>query len=174
MIEIFVDIKDYEGFYKVSNFGSVKSLSRLDAKGNRRCEKLLKLYLSSAGYYQVSLCRNSRAAKFLVHRLVIEAFVSNIHNKSQVNHRDGNKLDNNVNNLEWVTPSENTIHADEVLGIDSRGENYGAVKLTERDVMSIRDLLESSGYTQEFIAGMFNVDQTTISDVKVGRTWTHI
>lgn len=112
--EIWVDIKGYEGYYQVSNFGRVRSLDRIIIKndnGNQynifRRGKILHQMTASSQYKQVRLCKKL----YSVHRLVAEAFLDNLDNKPQVNHKDGNKSNNKVDNLEWVTPRENMQHA---------------------------------------------------------------
>ena len=99
-------IKDYEDLYLVSNTGLVKSL-------HWGKEKLLKQVIRSKNYqyYFVGLLKNKKRKYFAVHRLVAQAFIENANNYTQVDHLDGNKLNNNANNLEWVTPKENTNRA---------------------------------------------------------------
>lgn len=96
MIEIYKDIQGYEG-YQVSNHGNVKSLGN----GKSRKEKILKPFNNTKGYLQVTLCREGKQKQHLVHRLVAQAFIPNPQNLPQVNHRDENKTNNNVENLEW-------------------------------------------------------------------------
>lgn len=95
--EIWKDIKGYEGLYQVSNFGRVKSL--VNNKGQYR-EKILNPIIGN-GYYRVRLFKNKQNKLYSVHRLVAEAFIPNPDNLPQVNHRDENKLNNSVDNLEW-------------------------------------------------------------------------
>ena len=115
MGEIWKDIPEYEGLYQVSNLGNVKSLNRyVKTCGNATRfveEKILTPTIDNTGYYVVSLWKNNLHTRPHIHRLVIEAFVPNLENKPQVNHIDGNKLNNCVDNLEWCTASENGIHA---------------------------------------------------------------
>lgn len=98
MKEIWKDVKGFEGLYQVSNIGNVRRKKHL-------------LFKTLRNYYGVKLCKNNIKCFKYIHRLVAEAFIPNPDNKPQVNHIDGNKLNNNVNNLEWVTISENGKHA---------------------------------------------------------------
>lgn len=107
-MEQWKDIADYEGLYQVSSLGRVKSLK--DNKGKKR-EKILKQYLSNGNYLFVGLRKNNKRKNYRIHKLVANAFISNPLNKPCVNHIDGNKANNNINNLEWVTYSENMKHA---------------------------------------------------------------
>lgn len=103
MGEVWKDIKGYEGKYQVSDRGNVKSLNY------RRSgvENLLTPWDAGRGYLQVIFTRK----KYAIHRLVAETFIPNPDNKSDVNHIDGNKKNNNVENLEWCTRQENIIHS---------------------------------------------------------------
>lgn len=102
MKEIWCDVFGYEGLYQVSNLGNVKSLSS---------KVILKGHISTSGYRDVQLYKNKKSRVFKVHRLVALHFIPNPGFKQQVNHIDGNKLNNNVSNLEWSTAKENTEHA---------------------------------------------------------------
>ena len=101
MFEIWKPIKNYESLYEVSSLGNIKGI---------KYNKLLKPY-NDKGYLKISLCKKGKVTKFFVHRLVAEAFLKNELNKPQVNHINGCKLTNTVDNLEWVTCSENHEHA---------------------------------------------------------------
>lgn len=102
--EIFVDIEGYEGKYQVSNLGRIKSLGN----ENTKKEKILKQIKDRGGYLCVNLCKNGKGNFCLVHRLVANAFIENPSNLPQVNHKDENKTNNIVDNLEWCDAKYNT------------------------------------------------------------------
>lgn len=107
IMEIWKDVNGYEGLYKVSNIGNILSL-----KFNRgKKEKLLAKTLNQWGYYFVCLTKNEKKDTSSIHRLVAEAFIPNPENKNTINHKDGNKINNHVSNLEWCTISENLKHS---------------------------------------------------------------
>lgn len=114
--EIWKDIKGYEGVYQVSNYGRVKSLQRyrVSKSGTNQNvnEKILKQSCGKTHkYLNVTLAKNKKNKTFQIHRLVALYFIPNPLNKSQVNHIDGNKQNNCVDNLEWCTCKENIHHA---------------------------------------------------------------
>lgn len=106
MEEIWKDVKNYEGAYMVSNLGRIKSLPRKGTKGN-----ILNPSRNNKGYCTVELTFKGKNRSTFVHRVVAENFIPNLKNLPEVNHIDGNKLNNNVENLEWVTKGQNQIHA---------------------------------------------------------------
>ena len=115
--EVWLDIKDYEGYYQVSNLGRIRSLDR-EIKHSKNHTRFIKGKIlslrenkSRAGYLEVSLHKNKKEKRFRVHRLVAEAFLNNENNFPQVNHIDGDKSNNTIWNLEWVTDLQNKKHA---------------------------------------------------------------
>lgn len=109
MQEIWRDVVGYEGLYKVSNLGNVLSIPRRGT--HLRKEHLLKQYKTKKGYLNVFLVKKCKSFYTGTHRLVAQAFIPNPKNKQQVNHIDGNKENNCVDNLEWVTNQENMDHS---------------------------------------------------------------
>lgn len=114
MKEKWLPIYEYENDYEVSNFGKIRSKGRMVKRGKflmyKRSTVLVKL-LGKFGYHSVQLYLNGNCKRFYVHRLVACAFIPNPDNKPQVNHKNGNNVDNCVSNLEWTTSSENHLHA---------------------------------------------------------------
>jgi len=114
MIEVWKNIKEYEGLYQVSNIGRVKSLERtvIDKRGHKHYtnERILKPQIGPNGYLQVGLHKDCKGKSLYIHRLVCEAFHENPKNKPEVNHINEDKSDNRACNLEWVTSKENNNH----------------------------------------------------------------
>lgn len=117
-MEIWKDVVGYEGYYQVSNLGNVKSVDRVIYSdklhiGTKRelKGKLLKPYINKHGYLALALTKNGNEKLMRVHRLVTEAFIDNPNNYDQVNHIDGDKTNNKVENLEWCNNQYNVIHA---------------------------------------------------------------
>ena len=102
MGEVWKNINGYEGLYQISNNGRVKSLPKLAGKSWRK-EKILKTYLDKDGYVKVILCKENKTKFLSVHRLIAEAFIPNPNEFPQINHKDENKQNNSLENLEWCT-----------------------------------------------------------------------
>lgn len=125
--EIWKCIKDYEGLYMVSNCGRVKSFDRW-VKGRNGSVRLikgriLKPVTNTFGYLQVGLFKNGKVKAFTVHRLVAEAFLPNPHNYPCVNHKDENKQNNNVSNLEWCTAQYNNTYGTRIERVAEKTTN---------------------------------------------------
>jgi hypothetical protein len=166
MIEVFTDVIGFEDYFQISNLGNVFS---------KRSSKLLKVHIPKGrGYTSFSTKiggRNGVNHNFRVHRLVAEAFIPNPLNKREVNHIDGNKFNNVVSNLEWVTPEENMTHA-KLLGLckTPKGVDNSNAKLSKADVLFIRSSLESS----RKLASQFGVSHPTILNVKNGISYKDV
>ena len=148
--------------YDVSSDGHVRTHQR-----KLRNNSILKPGISKAGYARVVLCNDGTKRNIPVHRIVAEAFIPNPENKPQVNHKDGNKLNNDVSNLEWCTASENVQHSFDVLGHER--QNGGMNKLSQEQVEFLRIKAangELTTYTE--FAKMFNVSERTIANAVRG------
>lgn len=148
MDEIWKDIEGYEGEYQISNLGRVKSLPKKCFNGKGyfiKAGRILKPIQDKKGYLNVWLRKNI----FKVHRLVAMTFIPNPDNLPQVNHKDGNKTNNKVINLEWVTDGENLLHAYRVLGRKSkRGKEHhhsrGVLQIKDGEVIASFDTLNDA------------------------------
>ena len=122
MKEIWKDIKGYEGFYKISNYGNVKSLSRVMNNRYKNFvsnEKMMKLS-NDRGYLKVHLCKNSIAKCFRVHRLVYITFIGELKNNKVIDHIDNDKQNNSITNLQQITPRLNIIKSKVLLKSTSK------------------------------------------------------
>lgn len=155
--EIWKDVPGYEGLYQVSNLGEVRSLPRYEKDKNNKLYKrkgvILKQSKTTTGYWKVELCKNGTRKSLKVHRLVALAFIVNTFNKPFINHKDGNPLNNIVDNLEWCTQSENIQHAHDT-GLINNFQN----KLDHNEV--IREYLNNS--KTEEICRKFNISKTVL------------
>lgn len=159
----------YEGEYEVSNRGRVRSLDRNINYRNgqsRRVKGKILTHTLNRGYPSVTLWRNQSQVCKKIHRLVSEAFIENPSNKTQVNHKDGNKTNNYAENLEWVTPKENQRHAFKT-GLN---KNSHARVLNSLQVRVIKRLL-ACGVAGTYIGEVFGVVPETIYSINHGRTW---
>ena len=178
-------------YYLVSDEGHVKSVERFvkTFNGEKECLRHIpETYplkeKDIRGYKNVSIIQYDLDMKPIkrymrqVHRLVLETFnpVCNMENL-QVNHIDGNKSNNKLSNLEWVTPKENTVHAHKVLNHkrDQDGENNSMSKLTTNQVIEIiKRINEKKKERDSKIAKDYGVSRKTIESIRLNRTWKHI
>lgn len=168
MQEIWKDVIGYEGLYKVSNLGRVKSLERTvrnNKDGGIRVvgERILK-NVHDGHYLGVTLCKSESQKRIRVHQLVAKAFIDNSHNKKHVNHINGIRTDNKVSNLEWLTPKENSLHAVNI-GLIKKGEFRYNSKLTDLQREEIR-LLTKKGESGKDLANKYGVSMALISLIK--------
>jgi hypothetical protein len=163
--EIWKVIPRSSGRYFVSNLGNVKSLTY-------KKERLLKPRVTKFGYLSVSVRINGFLKPRTIHRLVAQAFIdSDCDSRPFVNHKDGNKQNNHINNLEWVSHAENIKHAhDNGLIARNNGAKNGNSKLSETQVLAIKTLI-NAGFKNKFIANHFCVNPVTVSDIKHKKIW---
>jgi len=152
------DVKDYEGVYEISNDGLVRRIGK--AKSARVGRILKPAQTERGGYHVVSLWRYNKGTTRLIHRLVAIAFVEGDHSLT-VNHKDGNKLNNRAENLEWVTLEENTLHAHRT-GLASKETCYKPSLIPLEDRAKIRDRV-AAGELQKVIAAEYGCSKPLIS-----------
>lgn len=155
-------VKNFEK-YQVFKDGSV-----LGASGS-----FLKPFMGRGGYLKVCLKDGSKKRWVYVHRLVCETWLDNPLSKKEINHKDGNKLNNAYDNLEWVTKSENGLHAfKNKLNVPAVGEKSGNHKLTENDIINIR--LSKGKKTVKELSKIFGVNPSHICNIQNNRFWKHV
>lgn len=150
------------GDYQISTFARIKSLK------NGRV-RIMKPFFTRE-YMQIELYQDSKGKTFHVHRLVAETFIPNPDNLPEVNHRDGQKYNNHVSNLEWVTHAQNMRHAvDTGLQVVIHGEDHKKAVLTNADAAYIRE--NPDGLTGVELAEKFGVMPAIISNIQIGRSY---
>lgn len=178
MIEVWKDIPGYVGEYLISSHGRVRSLTRKIVTKTGRIYALKGRFIScknGEGLYSIAhLYKHNVGESVYVHRLVAEAFVPNPNGKPEVNHVDGNVGNNMADNLEWVTCSENALHAIEIgLTHHAVGEKASGSKLKEHEVSEIRELL-SQGLSSRSVGKRYCVTHKTVLAIKHRESWKHI
>lgn len=171
--EIWRSVKGYKSLYQVSNYGRIKRLNyeRYDKfYGNVKIpEKIIK-GATKDGYKQVALFKDGIRELVFIHRLVAITFIPNKENKLFVNHKDSIRSNNYVDNLEWVTAQENSIHAHKSgTFIMPRGEDSVNTNLSYEDVGYIKN--NPDKITQKELAFMFKMSQGGISKIKNNKNW---
>ena len=175
MEEIYKDIKGYEGRYQVSNLGNVKSLDGDGISRKRRRGKILNPTLTKAGYLRVNLWGDDgNVRSFFVHRLVAQAFIPKIEGRNEINHKNENKEDNGVVNLEWCDTYYNNAYG-------TRAERV-ATKLKRRSVVGIladtgdEELYESIAEASRAVNGYAgNIKKVLRGERRIayGRMWRY-
>ena len=150
--------------YEINRSGIIRNIKTKSIKAQ---------YISSTGYYMISTSYKNKSNPLRVHRLIAETFINNPDNKPEVNHKDGNKTNNSIKNLEWVTHLENMNHAKETGLMNNLGSSNGMAKLNESDIPKIRELL-SSGVSQYKISKMFNVSRSAILLIHLKKRWVNV
>lgn len=160
--------------YEVSNMGRICRARDLGFGGNWKRGGLLKQTITDRGYTAVTLYKNKKRKSSRIHTLVLETFVGDCPKGKECNHKDGVKVNNRLENLEWVTPKENMLHASKNgLLRTIKGEKHRWAKLTKDSIVEIKKL-RCNGWLYREIAEIFNVDKTTISHIIRKKSWRHI
>ena len=160
-------VPGFEDEYMVSNLGNVMSIG---GKHGSPTMNVLRQQTMTSGYKKVCLSMGKKGVKQVgVHRLVALAFIPNPEHKQQVNHKDGDKTNNRLENLEWVTRSENQLHACRVLG-KGKGSRFHAVKLTPSEVIEI--FKREGTYAQ--IGRDYGISATMVKAIKTRKSWKKV
>jgi hypothetical protein len=160
-MEIWKKFENYN--YFVSNLGRVKS----GFTGG-----IMSPAINGGGYLYVTLFNTKGKYNKMIHRMVAIAFIENPENKAQVNHKDGDKRNNVLENLEWNTQFENMRHSVD-MDLSPRGSSSYLTKLTEADVLKIRGAF-SSGVPRGVLSADYGIDRGGLSGILLGRTWKHV
>jgi hypothetical protein len=161
----------WEGIYEISSLGRVR---RVAPCAGTRAGRILSAPTTTKGYSRLTLGANGIRQKYHVHTLVAAAFLGPCPDGYQVNHCNGNKTDNRIGNLQYVTPSQNVRHSFDVLNRSrARGERAGAAKLCEEQVREIKKLCKA-GYERKEVARMYGVSITAVRCIVAGMTWRHV
>ncbi len=176
--EIWVPVFGYEGLYEVSNKGRVKSLKKFHPNSGRTGrwypERILSLGTDKNGYKTICLCKDGVRKLCKVHRLVLSSFDKKCLDL-QVNHLDGDKQNNHLENLEWATCSENIKHAWRIGLKNQNGSKNNQAKLTEQDVLEIVELFRTTNLSDKKIAIMYDIkSDETIRSIRKRKSWTHV
>lgn len=183
MQEVWRDIAEFAGTYQVSNLGRVRSLDRVVTRGEIKQPlrgKILSTKVSrnrKQPYLIVNLRRDGKSLFAYVHRLVAAAFIPNPSRLREVNHKDTDKLNCRVDNLEWRSSSGNKKHAVE-NGVKynprpRRGVELAFSKMNPQRVRRARQLCLDGG-KQRDVAKRFNISQSSLSDILSRKTWAHV
>lgn len=168
--EIWRDVIGFEGKYLISNHGRLKSIGGKYKKS--KPEGYITLgTIDSLNYRVLTLRDHGRLKRERAHRLVAQAFLEKGNGKNNVNHIDGDRLNNHYTNLEWCTHEENIHHAIRTGLFNTKGERHFNSKLTEEKVLEMRRLYFNEGLTQQAIAEMFGVCRRQAGDVINGVNW---
>jgi hypothetical protein len=167
--EIWKQIPNYEGLYDVSNLGRVRSYQNFGfaLKDN---PKMMKQTKNKYGYVGLTLCKKGKREQVEVHRIVARAFLPHSGCGMQIDHINGVKTDNRVENLEWVTPKENTLRS-VANGLKPTGERHWKSKLTQKQVKEIRTLYKTGKYSHRKLGAMFGVTHVNIGQIVRNETW---
>ena len=177
MIEIWIDVVNFEENYQVSNMGRFRSkdtiINRTYGKSYVKIGRILKPTYYSNGYNQLMLYKDKKRYTFIAHRVIASHFIPNIDDKKEVNHINNVKDDNRVENLEWCSPSENIQKA--LIHNPNFGKNRGKEnnRLTEIDVIQIKKMINDNLKNNEILS-KYKISASSFFNIKSNKTWSHL
>ena len=175
--ELFRSVPGTNDRYWISNLG------RLITTGYRGGKKttIMKPAKDANGYLRTMLLYGDRFRTIKIHRIVAQTWIDNPDQKEQVNHKNFNREDNSVSNLEWMTAKENTDYSYAAGRIKKpvctnfvKGENIGTSKLTEKQVREIRVKFQKRVYTRQMLANEYGISPATVKDIVLKKSWKHL
>ena len=163
-------------FYEVNKKGIIRSIDRWITKSDNKVQfykgKILKPKIDKNGYKVVTFSVNGKKYSTFVHRVLAIKFIPNPLNLPEVNHKDGNKLNNDLDNLEWCTCKYNTQHSFEMgLNVGKKGVKHPMCKLTEKIVLKIRS---EKGMTLKEIGSKYGISEVQVHKIVKNKQWTHL
>lgn len=176
-IEVWKDVVGYEGYYSVSDRGNVRQ--ELDRNGTFKGRMLALNRYDKERYFRVVLVIDKNKKCRTVHSLVAEAFIGPRLSGMQVNHKDSDRYNNNVSNLEYVSARDNVLHAHK-NGVSPRGERIANSKMTAEKVRKLREKYVrgvnqfNKGTSYNALSREFGIEKTTVANIFLHRTWKHI
>lgn len=156
LIEIWKDVTGYEGLYQVSNTGKVKTLQK--QVGRKEAEKIMKPSVIWTGYLRIGLRKNGKSKNTYIHRIVAQEFIENPEHKPIINHKNGNRQDNRVENLEWCTFGENSKASKKVVST----KRYNSVSVTDNYGNKFNSYREAARF--------WKLNNNTVKNDVLGRT----
>lgn len=157
---MFQELKE-DSRFEISQSGVIRNVKTKAIKSQ---------YVSDTGYYMITISKNNKSKPYRVHRLLANNFIENPKKLKEVNHIDGNKLNNDLSNLEWVSHFGNMQHAFSTGLANNTGVKNGMAKLNESKVSEIKELLKN-GVSQYKIAEKYNVSRSAILKIHLNKTW---
>ncbi len=163
------DIEGYEGHYQISTFGRIKSFSNGKIK-------ILTPYVTPNGYLMVSLFSGKKKKRLSIHRLVAKTFIPNPKNLPVVDHKFGNKFDNYVENLEWVSYAENTARAINMGLVKTKGEENPCAVISDEDAAYCRKVYirRDKEFGAAALGRKFGISKSSMCKIVTGKSYKHI
>lgn len=173
--EVWKPVQGYEGLYEISNLGRLKSPQKVvngkEGRLHTLKERMLNPRVNQTGYYHTALYKNGKPKWYTVHRMVALSWIDNPENKPHINHKDSNRLNNRVDNLEWCTHGENMKHGFLYGNKTQKGEKNNAAKITREIAEAVRALYAEGNLTQWQVGERFGLARCHVKDITTHKIW---